>query len=519
MKPRALLPLFTITVLLLSLLTVVTPHSDTTSIKIEHQILTSKSSPAGPSEAIDKIPSPITSPYTIHNLSANTGDVDLFPDSNLVDGNQLAWQCFDGNDDEIFWYNGTDTIQLTDNLYDDKMPWIHNGQVVWVGNDSLDDEIYFFNGTHTIQLTDNSVNDYWPQIHNGQVVWISFEADWEIYFYNGTNTIHLATGDSPQIHNGQIVWRGDDGSDEEIYLCPNPSAPSPTIINVSSNTFYDVLPSFHDGKVAWMGQSGSDYEIFFYDGSTTTVITSNSYDDHSPILHDGEIVWYGYVDGLDSEVFHYNGTDVIQFTDNDYADRDPYIHEGQVVWISTDGDYEIHLFDGTATIQLTNNSYDDWSPRIHDGWVGWMGYDGQDYEIFLVVTEDIWVPVINHPFDQSYALGTTDHSITWHPSDWNPAGFNITRDDTLVTQDAWTGGSLTTDIDGLTVGLHNYTCTVWDLAGASTSDAVLVYVYEITIPIPVVPLAFMIGALIGGVVIGLVIGLLVSLIYRRARKT
>ncbi len=486
----------------------------------EHRLLTTRTSPTPPLEVAHKIPSPITSPYTIHNISANTEDDGITPFMNGIDGDQFVWEGFDGNDYEIFWYNGTDTIQLTNNYYHDLKPWIHDGQVVWVGNDSVDYEIYHFNGTHTNQLTDNSVTDHFPQIHNGQAVWLSYETDEEIYFFNGTDTIHLASGIEPQIHNGQVAWRGGEDINAEIYFCPNPSATTPTIINISSNNFYDLSPSLYDGKVAWIGaESGDDYEVFFYDGATTTPITSNDYDDLAVRHHDGEIVWHGYVGGADSEVFHYNGTDVIQFTDNNLDDRDPYIHEGQVVWISNDGnDYEVHVFDGTATIQLTNNSYEDWDPRIHNGWVVWEGFDGNDYEIFLVVIEDIWSPVINHPLDQSYALGTTGHSIAWHPSDWNPTGYNVTGDGTLVDQDIWTGGSLTVDIDGLALGLHNYTCTVWDVAGTCTSDAVLVYIYEITIPIPFVPLSFMIGALIVGVVIGLIIGLLASLIYRRVKK-
>ncbi len=523
MKFRKLFTLFTLTLLLLPILNVGTPQSHTTAIKAEPQVLTSKPSLATSLGEAHKTPSPISSPYTIHNISANTiVDFIYFP-SNGIDGNQFAWQGFDGNDFEIFWYNGTDTIQLTNNYYDDVSPWIHDGQIVWVGNDSVDDEIFHFNGTHTNQLTDNCVNEFWPQIHNGQAVWVSYEPDEEIYFFNGTHTIHIGSGWDPQIYDGQIVFRGNDSLDIEIFLCPNPSTPTPTILNISSNSFYDVYPSLHDGKVAWMGEvSGNDYEILYYDGATTAPITDNDGDDYNPKLHDGEIVWYSEEIGADYEVFHYNGTDVNQLTDNDDDDRYPYIHAGQVVWQQYDGnDFQILLFDGIATIQLTNRTFYDGHPRIHDGWVVWEGDDGLDYEIFLVVTEDIWAPVINHPPDLSYALGTTGHSITWHASDWNPTGFNITGDGTLVDQDAWTGGSLTVDIDGLIVGLHNYTCTVWDGAMAYASDTVQVYVYETTIPIPppLVPLAFMWGALVIGAVVGLIIGLLASLIYRRTKKT
>ena len=87
----------------------------------------------------------------------------------------FAISSFAGNDSEIFFYNGTTIIQLTDNNRDDAHPQINNsGEVVWSGYDGNDDEIFLYDGTTITQLTDNNYDDSLPQINNtGEVVWYS----------------------------------------------------------------------------------------------------------------------------------------------------------------------------------------------------------------------------------------------------------------------------------------------------------------------------------------------------------
>ena len=72
----------------------------------------------------------------------------------------------------IFLYNGSETIQLTDNDVADNFPQISGENVVWQGgNEGGDTEIFFYNGSETIQLTDNDVADNFPQISGDNVVW------------------------------------------------------------------------------------------------------------------------------------------------------------------------------------------------------------------------------------------------------------------------------------------------------------------------------------------------------------
>jgi hypothetical protein len=61
-------------------------------------------------------------------------------------------------DYEIYFYDGSNIIRLTDNSYTDTYPHMNeNSYIVWTAYvDSLDEEIFLYDGSNTIQLTDNS---------------------------------------------------------------------------------------------------------------------------------------------------------------------------------------------------------------------------------------------------------------------------------------------------------------------------------------------------------------------------
>jgi hypothetical protein len=50
---------------------------------------------------------------------------------------------WDGNNNEIFLYDGSSITQLTDNSYDDSKPHINaKGYIVWSGYDGIETEIF-----------------------------------------------------------------------------------------------------------------------------------------------------------------------------------------------------------------------------------------------------------------------------------------------------------------------------------------------------------------------------------------
>ncbi|MHA1193380.1 MAG: hypothetical protein ACTSP9_14005, partial [Promethearchaeota archaeon] len=72
--------------------------------------------------------------------------------------------------------------------------------------------------------------------------------------------------------------------------------------------------------------------------------------------------------------------------------------------------------------------------------------------------------------------GDTGNEITWIVSDLNPNSCIITRNDISIQDGPWDGNSITLDVNGLSSGTYTYNCTIYDEAGNSDSDQVVVTV-------------------------------------------
>lgn len=261
-----------------------------------------------------------------------------------IDNGQVVWGTLNAGHFEIFLYNGTlPFIQLTDNGFH---PKIDNGQVVWQNfdtqvYDSDFSEIFFYNGSKIIQLTDNQDDESSPWIDNGQIVWQTFVRDIDppgyknhIFFYNGSTIVQLTKhGTQPQINNGQVVWLGCGGSIDEqgIFLYDG----SRIIQLRNTGTYCPVGNIIDHGQVVWMEYDGHDYEIFLYDGKQIIQLTNNNENDSCPSIKNGKVVWSGY----DGQIFLYNGTlPPIQLRNNNYTSGMPVIDDkGNIVFVSCTG--------------------------------------------------------------------------------------------------------------------------------------------------------------------------------------
>ena len=322
----------------------------------------------------------------------------------LNNNGEVVWSGYDGTDWEIFLYDGTKTVQLTDNAYDDLYPQISdNGYVVWVGHvvwegkETDNSEIFLYNGADVIQLTNTPGRDYEPRINNkGHVVWWGADGSGsEIYLYDGTTTIQLTDTSyynvSPEINDSDYVaWYGFVGG-YQVYLYDGSS-----IIQLADYPYHIQYPNNppqinESGQVMWQGYDpqGQDYEIFLYDGTTTIQLTNNFYHDSNPQLNNkGQVVWHmSEGEELGSEIYFYDGINTIKLTGNTYSDFDPQINDsGHVVWCGLD-DTGTHIFfyDGRSISQLTNNSFDsEESPQINNNdYLVWVQWANSDYEIIL----------------------------------------------------------------------------------------------------------------------------------------
>ena len=82
--------------------------------------------------------------------------------------------------------------------------------------------IYFWDGDDTVQISDNSSNDYNPSLYNGQITWQGYEHEnYDIYFWDGATITNISDNSSnnynPSLYNGNIAWYGNKDGDNEIY--------------------------------------------------------------------------------------------------------------------------------------------------------------------------------------------------------------------------------------------------------------------------------------------------------------
>ncbi|OLS25653.1 MAG: hypothetical protein HeimC3_14010 [Candidatus Heimdallarchaeota archaeon LC_3] len=97
--------------------------------------------------------------------------------------------------------------------------------------------------------------------------------------------------------------------------------------------------------------------------------------------------------------------------------------------------------------------------------------------VLLVNVIDGTPPVVSQPSNVTYEQGTSGNNITWMATDNYPANYSIYRDGLLVTEGNWTSGvNITIDVDGLSLGIYNYSIIVYDINNLTVSSFVLVTV-------------------------------------------
>ncbi len=322
----------------------------------------------------------------LYDLKALTDPLINISDNTLnnynpqISGDNVVWQVYDGNDNEIYFYNGSETTRLTDNDYVDESPKISGDNVVWQVYDGIDYEIYSYNGSETTRLTDNDYWDYDPQISGNNVVWAGHDGyDYEIYSYNGSETTRLTDNDywdyDPQISGNNVVWQGYVGNDHEIYFYNGTNG---ITTQLTDNDYSDESPRISGNNVVWRGYDGYDYEIYFYNG-TTTQLTDNDYWDESPQISGNNVVWMGYDDHGDftgdNDIYLYNisSGETINLSEpkgkEDYVnDSEPQISGDKVVWVRYVNDPPIANDDtlGGTFLPNTTTSISKWSLLSND---------------------------------------------------------------------------------------------------------------------------------------------------------
>jgi len=130
----------------------------------------------------------------------------------------------DGADTEIFFVTNKETIQITDNDFDDTSPHYDPFSESLVWHRLVDGRYqimqYDIKTKEEVQLTTGSVNNMKPTSERGVVVWQRwYDTNWEIVMSdNRGDLIRLTNSDShdiaPDVQDGYVVWHTSAGSGE-----------------------------------------------------------------------------------------------------------------------------------------------------------------------------------------------------------------------------------------------------------------------------------------------------------------
>ena len=121
-----------------------------------------------------------------------------------------------------------------------------------------------------------------------------------------------------------------------------------------------------------------------------------------------------------------------------------------------------------------------WGTWLHgDGLIYNPMHDIYFYHVYKMNSPDPYsetTPQISHPDDIEMVVGTTGLNVTWIATDFFRDTFEISKDGVIIDSGDWTSYELNASLDGLTLGVHNFTLMVTNLGGNSASDSVIVTV-------------------------------------------
>lgn len=144
-----------------------------------------------------------------------------------IGGNNVIWLATRyGEEDEVFLYDGSVVLQLTDNEWRDGYPTIDPTHAAWKCFDGDDWEVFLFDGQTVTQITDNNYDDGIPSINGGNAVWSGNLTDdpnnRQVFLYDGRAVTQLTPTEArcgpPFISGSRIVFGHRDGNDGEVYV-------------------------------------------------------------------------------------------------------------------------------------------------------------------------------------------------------------------------------------------------------------------------------------------------------------
>lgn len=130
----------------------------------------------------------------------------------------------------------------------------------------------------------------------------------------------------------------------------------------------------------------------------------------------------------------------------------------------------------------------------------------------VLLAEDGSPPTLSSPTDIIYEFGTSGNMIYWQATDQYPHTYQLERNGTVIESGPWESEIFAINIDGLEIGVYNFTLTVCDEGGLCRSDTVFVSVVRQLPQHDDLPYLLV---LVGG---GIFISIIIVIILIRIRK-
>ncbi len=188
-------------------------------------------------------------------------------------------------DTEIFLRIPGDKIQISDNDHDDKQPSLFGQSVAWVGaHDGDNFDLFYWDGKNEYKLTDSDGDDLNPSLDNGAIAWMEYDGDdFEILYWSGGANIQITDDDaddiSPVLRSGRMVWIKKDGSCSDIYMWDGSQTKRLT------DRCFDNINSldFNGHALLWAAREGSEKGVYYAElPETSRKFTGWWYDPNKP---------------------------------------------------------------------------------------------------------------------------------------------------------------------------------------------------------------------------------------------
>jgi hypothetical protein len=292
----------------------------------------------------------------------------------VLHAGKIVWAGHDGNDFEIFSFDGKIILQLTDNSIPDHSPTVHDGTFVWLADNPDETVVMRYDGS-TLGPVPDSAGAQAPAIWGADIAWlVSAGKNTVLRVHNllTQTTItfdeHYLFGTEFSLQGGRLAWT-EKGTDLDVAVAD---------LETGAVSFYgipvakDTSPRLYGERLLWRTKASS-WDIMQADATgTQSNLTEDSVDDSSGLLWYQASAWISGT-GNESEVFwnHADGK-VEQLTDDNLAASQLTMNNGQGAWISGSGDNsELYFYDGETVQVLTDDEVADSAPDLHRGQLVW----------------------------------------------------------------------------------------------------------------------------------------------------